>query len=258
MRDERSDMSYWFPKLEATGVPVPKTHLIHWPEEPIFYLSTEPREDVGLKSDLKSLVAAVRDKCDMIGYPCFLRTGQGSGKHQFEDCCYVESGEVVETRIRNLVEWSEMVDMIGLSCRTWAVREHLPVEPLAVLHNYGNMPLVREIRCFISDGKVVLTAPYWPEGAILKGIGDRINGRIQDPCEDAKHAAKMLGCQAGDLSLAESFQAHHLAATVAKTFAGDGAWSLDLLWTKRGWYAIDMAEAHRSFGCPEYLLKRSP
>jgi hypothetical protein len=254
MRDERCDMSYWFPRLEATGVPVPKTHLIHWPDEPIFYLSTEPREDVGLKSDLNSLVAAVREKCDEMGYPCFLRTGQGSGKHQFKDCCYVESPEVVETRIRNLVEWSEMVDMMGLSCRNWAVREYLPVLALAKLHNYGDMPLVREIRCFISDGRRVSIAPYWPEGAILKGVSNRINGRVeQSRDQEALDAVAELWRQAGRIDRSAGIQAAQILDTVATAFADDGAWSLDLLWTKNGWYAIDMAEAHRSYGCPESL-----
>ena len=32
--------------------------------------------------------------------------------------------------------------------------------------NYGNMPLVKEVRAFIRGGQVVCAHPYWPPGAV--------------------------------------------------------------------------------------------
>ena len=44
---------------------------------------------------------------------------------------------------------------------------------------------------------------------------------------------------------------------VARAFAGDGSWSVDVLETDRGWCVTDMAEAEGSFHWPECERLRS-
>ncbi len=46
-------------------------------------------------------------------------------------------------------------------------------------------------------------------------------------------------------------QALSLARRVADLFNGDGAWSVDLLPTERGWFITDMAIMERSFHWPD-------
>lgn len=107
---------------------------------------------------------------DLIGWPVFLRTGQGSGKHQWKRTCYVQDAGELPYHVAALVEWSHLVDMLGLPTYVWAVRELLPVEPICTLPRYGDMPLTKESRVFVRDGKVLCSHSYWPEGAIAAGL----------------------------------------------------------------------------------------
>lgn len=235
----RNCITYWLPKLEAAGVPIPETEIIRVPG---VWRDLYDLCDGKPPPFFAQLVEKVRHACNLKGYPAFLRTGQGSGKHNWKNCCYVQYAAMIPSHIRSLVEWSEMVDIIGLPYDVFAVREMLPVKPVAVLDRYGDMPLVEEFRFFIRDGKVVCVHHYWPHGAIMDGMGD-----------DNPQLASSRQLY-DDLSVFwHKYEAARMADTVARVFNGDGAWSVDLLWTDRGYYVIDMAEAERSFhfdGCP--------
>lgn len=234
---EKSDLAYWFPKLLDAGVPVPRTQIISLAEEPVRWYAEEdhrkarhPRLD-SLEYDLDNLISSE------FGYPCFLRTGQGSGKHSFDTHCLVQSYNVLGTRIRNLIEWSAMVDMMGLSCKTWAARELLPVSPVCLLPDYGNMPLVVEQRCFISEGRLVCRHSYWPIGALAQGFHDGVI--------PAEEGARIL---AMDLMPAEwEADFYRQVLRVVDAFADDGSWSVDLLLTSEGWSVTDMAVASLSY-----------
>ena len=141
---------------------------------------------------------------------------------------------------------------MGLPHEVWVVRERLPVNPVATLPAYDNFPLVPEVRAFIRDGKVVCSHDYWPTGAIAAGLGmpRNFDGQVTDPAL----GMRLLDVVEGAKPTPEDFRNwSSLVCKVALLFANDGAWSVDLLKTDRGWFVIDMAEAHRSFhweGCP--------
>lgn len=229
-RVDKTCMSYWFPKLFAAGLPVPTTHLLSMPQEAFrdVFRVFDGERTVG---DLEAFALQVKDVADRIGYPCFLRTGQTSGKHDWENTCHIPDAESIAQHIINIVEFSECVQMIGLDCSVWAVRELLPTLPLGVAPRFGNMPLCREFRFFVSGGEVGCWHPYWP----LKAL------------EQAR----------ADVSLYDqlaSTEGYELALGLAQktTLAIEGAWSVDVLETQRGWYVTDMAEAEKSFhweGC---------
>jgi len=173
-----------------------------------------------------------------VGYPCFLRTGMGSNKHGWKETCYVTAMDQIPERVRNLVEWSCLVDLWGMPYDVWVIREFLPIEP-AFYAFRGDMPVNRERRYFFNDGKVVSHIAYWPEDAF-------INHKKPDGWR------AMLT----EVNRQDALEIEHLTTMtlqVAKRFKG--AWALDWLWTKRGWYATDMAEAHRAWGCPKELSK---
>lgn len=258
---DKNCLSYWFPRLVIAGVPVPRTVIIdagdNWHD--LYHLldgKTPPIAD--------NLASSIRDAADPLGYPAFLRTGQGSGKHSWKDCCFLASPEAVPSHIASLIEWSECVDFLGLCYRIWAVREMLPVEPVAVLPRYGNMPLVKEVRCFIAGGAIVCQHPYWPPGSIADGFGMRSlsprGGVREGSLEDAARLAAAI--HGSEPATDDEPRWRPIAEQVARAFADDGAWSVDLLATNRGWFVTDMAEAKRSFhweGCPHALgLRGSP
>jgi hypothetical protein len=94
------------------------------------------------------------------------------------------------------------------------------------------MPLCREFRFFVADGEVRCSHPYWPTEAIEQG-----------------GASPALSVE---LARPENYgAAAELAQRVSRAI--EGAWSVDILETKRGWFVTDMAEAEKSFhweGCP--------
>jgi len=234
----RCCLSYWFPKLLEAGIPVPRT---------VIYRTTtdltplcDGKEPERWDEFLRLLGAAA----DSLGsWPIFLRTGQGSGKHQWKDTCFVPNREALANHIASLVEWSHMVDFFGLPHDVWCAREMLPVSPVVTLPMYGDMPLVTEVRVFVQGGRIACSHDYWPLGAIKEGLPRTI---------DAHKIAKQLS-NAAATSVEQRLAAHEIARKVAAVFADDGAWSVDLLLTDRGWYVTDMATAGESYhepSCP--------
>jgi hypothetical protein len=55
------------------------------------------------------------------------------------------------------------------SAITWVVREFLPTMPVGVCPRYGNMPVCREFRYFIEDGRYCCSHPYWPMESLIDG-----------------------------------------------------------------------------------------
>lgn len=232
-------MSYWLAKLEAAGLPVPRTTLVPMPREAfrdVFRLFDGKELEGPGHEFLEKLDCAAA----AIGYPVFLRTGQTSGKHSWARTCYVTDPNRLLSHVASLVEFSECVSLIGLPCDWWAVRDLLPTMPLALCHSYEGMPVCREFRCFVEDGDVRCMHPYWPAEALERG-------GVADP---ESLAQRLSEC-------ADEEQVRELAARAGA--AVGGAWSVDVLETERGWFVTDMAEAQKSWhwpGCPNEVGKR--
>ncbi|MGV3721358.1 MAG: hypothetical protein ACO1SX_10665, partial [Actinomycetota bacterium] len=134
-----------------------------------------------------------------------------------------------------LAEWSECCGFIGLPYGTWVVREFLPGPAEFVWDGFEGMPVRREFRAFVADADVRCLHPYWPEGAF--------QGRLTP--EQAAALARMNEPGADEPALRD------LASRAGAALAGE--WSIDLLWTERGWYITDCAVASESYhwpGCP--------
>ena len=223
-------MSYWLPKLEAAGLPVPRTTLVPMSRaafRDVFNVfDGKPLEDPA-NEFLQELGAAAAE----IGYPVFLRTGMTSGKHSWSRTCYLAYPERLLSHVASLIEFSECVSFVGLPCSWWAVRELLPTMPLAACPNYDGMPVCREFRCFVLDGAVRCLHPYWPTEALERG--------------GVANAAQVAE------RLSECFDEEEVRALAARAGAAvGGAWSVDVLETERGWFVTDMAEAEKSWHWP--------
>lgn len=240
---DRNCLSYWFPKLESAGLPVPRTKIVKTDVKLIWLLDGKIPD--GCKEFMAELGAAVKE----IGLPCFLRTGQGSGKHFWKNTCHLTNLDLLEPHVAELVEWSECVDMFGLPYDVWVVRELLPTKPLAVASRYGDFPMVKEMRCFVGDGTIFCQHPYWPAKAVYDGFarGTGLDDDEQEPTPEVKQIAADLQTFTPD----EQSCITTLASRAAEVFKGDGEWSVDILksvWEGRTrFYITDMAEAARSF-----------
>ena len=226
----------WYPQLSLVAK-TPRTLVYQTDVELSSIL--DGKTPPGWSAFIKHLTAL----CDQIGYPCFLRTGHTSAKHSWSESCFVTSAAVVHSRVREIVEYSCLCDIIGLPTNVWAVRELLETQPIFTAF-YGRMPITKERRYFIQDGRVVCHHGYWPAVAIQN----------HNPSE--RQWNYRLG-KMNHESLEEISELTERSIAVSRSFAG--AWSLDWLWAKSkddsefDWYAIDMAWAERSFhwpGCP--------
>lgn len=236
---DKTALSYWFPLLEKAGLPVPRTIISLMP--------LSARESVWAAFDAKESTPEQLDTYmrfidhlnQMVpqigGFPCFLRTDHTSAKHNWENTCYVKSAEDMHHHVFDIIEYSEMVGIVGIPWDVWAVREFLPTIPLGVCESFGNMPVCREFRFFIDDGALRCVHPYWPMEALEQG----------DIQGDAASIYAKLS-KAPDDILEVSAMAAQAGAAVG------GSWSIDILETRAGWVVTDMAEAHKSYhweGC---------
>jgi hypothetical protein len=229
--------------LEAAGLPVPKTRIIHMPPEAQEYIwkifdGADPDWGTAGGTACQNFVMEVQVAGEEMGWPCFLRTDYTSHKHDWEKTCFLKRPESVTAHVLAIVEFSEMADLLGMPWDVWAVREMLPTIPLGVCDRYGNMPVCREFRFFVQDGQAKCFHPYWPRPALDSGMTNGIQTEtyIKTAAVDRQTKKDLKG-------LAES----------AGAAVDGGDWSIDLLETKNGWYVTDMAAADTSFhweGCP--------
>lgn len=236
MTEDITRLSYWFPKLVAAGLPVPRTTIIKaTPEEmsDIFRISNE--EEV--TGSINSLVDRVKSAADEIGYPVFLRTDHTSGKHDWDNTCFVRCADDIRQHIFSITYFWEMVNMVAPPCDVWVVREFLPTIPYGKCTRYGNMPICREFRFFVDGGSISCVHPYWPQEALTKGV----------PVFDHEFNYESFS----NLNLDGHEKELRKLASLAGAAVG-GTWSVDILETLDGWYITDMAEANKSYhweGC---------
>lgn len=224
---DRNCLSYWFPPIEAAGLPVPTTRIVRTDVELVDLL--DGRKPEGYDDFLRELFWAGNE---IGGRPFFLRTGHGSGKHDWRETCYVDEGNL-GWHVSRLVEWSHTADMFGLPHEVWAVRRLLRTAPL--FHAFGKgFPVTREFRVFIREDEIEGVYPYWSAEAIAEGEPDT------DDWRDRLAAASTLSDD-------DAEEIGMLAGT-ASAAVGGGYWSIDFLSDIKGkWWLTDMAKGNRSF-----------
>ncbi len=233
-RINKSSMAYWFPKIDAAGLPVPKTRFIVMPEvvKPILFavFDGKPLEMI---PEMEIFKQDLLDKAEIVGgFPLFLRTHHTSGKHDWAETCYVEKQHKIMNHILAIINYSECNSMFGeLDWSLWVVREMLPTKP--AFHAFNKMPIVCEFRIFAKDGELICCHPYWPPDAI-EGHVKHKNWRslLDDLQNENPHAAIMLALQ-------------------ASRAVPEDSWSIDVLKTNRGWFVTDMALMDESYHWPD-------
>lgn len=232
-KPDKNCISYWFPKVSGL-VPCPETRIIRT-ELPLWKLldGAEVSQQLldGTNAFIKQLADAARS---LGGAPVFLRTGHTSGKHRWRLTCCVTDLDYLPRHVGALVEESELADIMDLPTNVWAVRRMLKTEP--AFHAYNGMPITREFRAFVRDGRIEHWQPYWPPAAF------EAEGANPDAPDWRERLAKI-----SDVGWREHGPSYEAFITRDIGRALGGYWSVDWLWAEGVWWLIDMADGEQSF-----------
>jgi len=225
-QENKNNMAYWFPLLKQIKMRVPKTILVHTGDcELIGLLDGEMPE----KADI--FFARLKSAILEIGFPCFLRSGMTSNKHSWKDSCFIESLKNLHGHIGSILEYSVLANIAGLPLdySIWAVREIIPTK--ALFYDFHDMPITKERRVFIKDGKLICNHPYWPSNCFKREHSENEIRELQYISDDSYKELQLM------------------AEYIGRWFTG--YWSIDfLLDTKDNWWVTDMAVGERSYHYP--------
>ncbi len=218
-------ITFWYPRLFRVGFPMPKTIIIHTDLPLIELVDGEKVE--GIDKFLMSLKEAIIE----VGNPAFLRTGHLSNKHDWKKSCFVTFKEAKDNLIQhigNLVEMSAIATIDRMTpIDFWAVREFIETEPYFT-YFAGDMPITKERRYFVKNGKIECHHNYWDRKAFRNNIDEK------------KFTDLSL------LSKEDEVELNKMALYVSGLFSG--FWSVDFLKGKNGqWYLTDMAVGEMSY-----------
>lgn len=244
--DEKNCISWWLPRLEAAALPVPRTRIVRTDLNLMPWIGGEPVD--GADAFLKELHEAVQEMAVLGGGPAFLRSGHFSGKHAWRRTCYIADGgevtpEALQCHVAEMMEVGECMSIIGFPWGVWAAREYLHPAPGDVAFEaseFYDMPVRRELRVFVRDGRVECYHPYWPENAFRRATPEQLEAvrRIREDADGQRSAALATARRAGE------------ALAAGATRPDDAWWSVDMLHTSRGWYVTDCALGSQSWHWP--------
>lgn len=232
---DKNSMLYWWPLASLTDIPKPQTIIIWTGMSSLMnMLDGNPLPDY-----LKDFILLGGRN---IGYPLFLRTDLASGKHSWKDTCYVPSEDVLFRHVYGVVEENDMAGIIGLNYQAIVLREFIPLE-----HHFtsfwGQLPISKERRYFIRNGKVECHHPYWSEDAIA------ISDWSEEELIKAYNLPNNWRSLLADLNHESKEEIAFLtdyAEQLGKYLSG--YWSLDFAKGQDGnWYFIDAALGEQSW-----------
>ena len=220
-------LSFWYPQIKDLEIKTPQTMIVEFNYNDLLN-SLEDNISDSFKESLKK----VEEACDAIGYPCFIKNSLYSGKHSWKYTCFVENRSKIKSHLKNLTDDCYCV---GAGDSLFIIVRKL-IETSPAFYAFEDMPITKERRYFVKDGKVTFHHPYWIPKAIHK-----------PSCIDWEDKLTQLNWESDE----EIQLLTHLSEKVSNAI--DGAWSVDWLQDIHGdWYLIDMALEHNSFKWHDY------
>lgn len=229
----RSSLLYWYPKIQSLCL-TPRTSWIETPDPWCGY-DLLGEGDGTYVSWWQTAIPRIQALGTAIGYPCFMKTDLFSGKHSWKDACYVPSVSAVEAHVRTIVEDSLICDLSGLPTHAMVVREFLPLKLAGFTAFWGALPIAKERRYFVRDGRVETHFPYWPAEALEATT-------FLPSVEDWRERLYAISSESDD----EITELSHMAARLSGVLTGE--WSMDFAQHEDGrWFIIDLAEGEKSW-----------
>ena len=230
----RNSALIWLPKIEAAGLPTPKTIIV--PYDHRFFVGGMENH-IDLRVSMKTLADLVKDGCNRVGeYPVFIRTDLGSAKHSGSSAYQINKFQEITGVIYRLIEYQELKFWLEEEPpEALMVREFLRLD--ASFTAFHGLPISREWRFFADGEKVRCFHPYWPVDVIKNNVGHEEWDTAENVLKDHHTIPDCFE------SLAE------MAIMAAGCVGGD--WSVDFAMDKSGkWWLIDMALAKDSWHWP--------
>ena len=232
----RNSALIWLPKIEALGLPTPKTIIVSY-DHRFFAGGMEDGKD--LSEPMKTLAGLIQEACERIGYPVFIRTDLGSAKHSGPSSYQINKFDEIKGVLYRLIEDQEIKYWFEERPAAFLVREFLTLD--ASFTAFHGLPIAREWRFFADGEKVKCFHPYWPADVLKDHLGRKEWKKAKGTLAD-HHT--IPGCI---VALSE------MAVMAAGCVGGD--WSVDFAMDKNGkWWLIDCATARDSWhwpGCEE-------
>jgi len=253
-------LAYWFPLLNAAGVPVPRT-LVHCTGADA--VAGQAGADAVanlLRESFRTLADRGHDK----PAPVFLRTGHTAGKFRYKETCLVTREADLADHVAALAAYSRAA---GLPLGWWALREVLDADGgQGGLGRYGGWPLATEVRAWVSLGRAWCLHPYHTPAGIMAGLDDAQAGAVLRRGEilPGTTVVDMMVVSCGAVSADGVLELSRVVDAAARALPdlhpdeaprrGDPlGWAVDVMHTTRGWVVIDaqpaFACAHPA-GCP--------
>lgn len=226
----RTSSMWWFPRVEAVGLPVPKT--LHVPCEG---LDLARLMDGETPDGYEEMLNSVRQAADTIRYPVFIRTDQTSAKHDGPKAYRCEGPGDLPTALFYTFDHAFMAG-VNQFVRAVMVREWLDLRAgFSAFHGHR---IAREFRVFANAGvERTCLHPYWPETA------------IEFWSEDEPDKWREVLKRQNTIDTYESAMLRVMARRAADECGHiHPAWSVDLAQRLDGsWVLIDMACAEVSY-----------
>ncbi len=225
----RNSALTWFPKIEAAGLPVPRTIFVPYSHHDCMAIfDGQPAPEFNRLSD--AVMAAARE----IGFPVFIRTDLTSAKHSGPNAYRIDS-DGHNSPIYETIEDTEMktwMDPRG-GPQAFLVREFLTLA--APFTAFRGLPIAREFRYFADQDGVRCVHGYWPP----ETLEDH-----RPSCDDWRTKLDLMQTDPpAELST--------MAIEAAKA-CGGSLWSVDFCQDVNGkWWLPDMAVAADSFHWPD-------
>jgi hypothetical protein len=229
-KNNKSCLSYWFPIVsKIEGIKTPKTFLypIHF-EEQLTLLDQPP------SSRTKEVIESIKKQANKLGFPVFIKNSLFSGKHDWLMTCFVNSEDKLLSHFKKITNFA-----YGVGCAEsmfWILREYINPKYTFTAHN--GMPVTKERRYFVENGKVVFHHPYW--------VPNSVDNPSSPNWESELEAINLESLE--EISLLK-------ALTEKVGIALGDSWSVDWMQSDSGeWFLIDMAESNKSFKWHDYPL----
>ena len=241
-----SSMSYWWPQVKDLDVPQPRTICILVNEQAMIQVI-----DGAPIPNLDKMQQAVMK----IGSPTFVRNNITSGKHGWKDTCYLKNPDDLPAHVYQSIESALMTSMGETKMDALFFREFLDLEPVGFSCFYGNMPISKEVRCFVRDGMLECMHPYWFAEVFERELEmhDNLCERRKNIGMDNSDMAEILPHDWRDrldkINKLTTDDTDTIISHLSKiTPHFDGYWSVDFTKGTNGkWYLIDMARGEVSF-----------